>query len=229
MYNLPIPCVILARKNSKGLRNKNRQKIKGISLLEHSILYAKKSKLISHIVVSTDDEKIHKIAIKHNCYSIFPRPRKFSNNTARSEPAIKHALDYFIKSFGEINIYAYLQVTEPFRPKKILDKCIINLIKDKNLESSFAGFKMHKNFWVFKKKFVKINSSSIDYLPRQKRETVFREDTGIALASRYSLIKKGLRVGKKIKIVPYDGVEGLIDIHNKNDLILANKISSIIK
>lgn len=229
MYKLPIPCVILARKNSKGLKNKNRQKLNGISLLEHSILYAKKSKFVSHIIVSSDDIKIHKIALKMNCYSIFPRPRKFSNDSARSEPAIKHALDCFIKDFGKIDIYAYLQVTEPLRPKKILDKCIINLIKNRKLESSFAGYVMHKNFWVFKKKFFKINSSSINYLPRQKRQTIFREDTGIALASRYHLIKKGLRVGKKVKVEPYDGIEGLVDIHDKNDLILAKKISSITK
>ena len=102
-------------------------------------------------------------------------------------------------------------------------------MKNKKLDSSFAGYKMHKNFWVFKKKYYKINSSLINYLPRQKRQTIFREDTGIALASRYRLIKKSLRVGKKVKVEPYDGIEGLVDIHDKNDLMLAKKISSIIK
>ena len=76
MYKLPIPCVILARKNSKGLKNKNRQKLNGISLLEHSILYAKKSKFVSHIIVSSDDIKIHKIALKMNCYINFTKTKK---------------------------------------------------------------------------------------------------------------------------------------------------------
>ena len=151
MYSLPIPCVILARKNSKGLKNKNIKLLNGTTLVEHSILYAKKSKLVSHIIVSTDDKKIHNIAVKHKCISVFPRPKKFSSDNSRSEPAIKHALENFIKKFGKIDIYAYLQVTEPFRPKNILDKCIQNLISKNSIESSFAGFIQHKNFWIKKK------------------------------------------------------------------------------
>ena len=50
-----IPCVILARKNSKGLKQKNTKRLNNLSLIEHSILYAKKSKLISDIIISTDD------------------------------------------------------------------------------------------------------------------------------------------------------------------------------
>ena len=70
MYNLPIPCVILARKNSKGLKDKNIKKLNGISLIEHSILYAKKSKLVSDIIVSTDDLRIKKISEKYKCFTI---------------------------------------------------------------------------------------------------------------------------------------------------------------
>ena len=53
-----IPCIILARKNSKGLKSKNIKKLNNLSLIEHSILYAKKSRLISHIIISTDDIKV---------------------------------------------------------------------------------------------------------------------------------------------------------------------------
>ena len=107
----------------------------------------------------------------------------------------------FHKTKGKIDIYAYLQVTEPIRPKNILDKCIKNLIKNNSIESSFAGYVMHKNFWIKKqKKYLKLNKSKINFLPRQNRQKIYREDTGISLASRYSLIKKGIRVGKKLKL-----------------------------
>lgn len=229
MYNLPIPCVILARKNSKGLKDKNIKKLNGISLIEHSILYAKKSKLVSDIIVSTDDLRIKKISEKYKCFTIYPRPKKFSQDFSKSEPAIKHALENFIKIKGKIDIYAYLQVTEPVRPKNMLDKCIKNLIINKSIESSFAGFLMHKNFWIKRqKKFIKLNKSKIDFLPRQKRQEIYREDSGISLASRYSLIRKGIRVGKKIKIEEYEGIEGLIDIHTKQDILIANKVFKIL-
>ena len=84
---------------------------------------------------------------------------------------------------------------------------------------------MHKNFWALRKGiFKKLNFSKIDHKPRQNRESIFREDSGIALASRYKLIKKGIRIGKKVKIEPYSGAEGLVDIHNSQDLKIASKI-----
>ena len=170
-----IPCIILARKNSKGLKSKNIKKLNNLSLIEHSILYAKKSRLISHIIISTDDIKVYKISKKYGCFTIFPRPKKYSQDGSRSEPAIRHALDLFAKAKGKIDIYAFLQVTEPLRPKYILDRCIQNLIKNKKIDSSFAGYIMHKNFWALRKGiFKKLNFSKIDHKPRQNRESIFR-------------------------------------------------------
>ena len=80
MYNLPIPCVILARKNSRGLKDKNIRKLNNLTLIEHSIIYAKNSKLVSDIIISTDDIRVKKISEKHKCFTIFPRPKRLSND-----------------------------------------------------------------------------------------------------------------------------------------------------
>ena len=61
-----IPCFILARKNSKSLKNKNRYLINKIPLIQYTINHAKKSKFITDIIVSTDDKKIAEIAKKTN-------------------------------------------------------------------------------------------------------------------------------------------------------------------
>ena len=57
---------IFARGGSKGIRNKNLIKINNLTILEHSILVAKNSKKIDKIVVSSDSDKILKIAEKYN-------------------------------------------------------------------------------------------------------------------------------------------------------------------
>ena len=80
-----VPCFILARKNSKAVKNKNIISIGGIPLIMHTINYVKKSKLISDIVISTDDPKVAKIAKKNKCFVIFPRPKKLSNDNAPTE------------------------------------------------------------------------------------------------------------------------------------------------
>lgn len=220
-----IPCFILARKGSKGLKNKNFIRLNNKPLIEYTIEYAKKCKYISHIVISTDDIRIAKIAKKHKCIVIYPRPPKLSNDSAKTEPALLHAAKYFIDNIGKFDIYAYLQITEPLRPKNILNLCIKKLMNNKKIDSAFAGYEMHKNFWIKKNNsFRRISPSNEINLPRQIKKPIYREDTGVALASRFKFLKKLKRIGKTIYIVPYKSSSGIIDIHNKEDLKIANFI-----
>ena len=57
-----ILCVIPARKNSQGLKNKNIQKIKNKPLIFFPISAALKSKYIDKIYVNSDSKEILKIA-----------------------------------------------------------------------------------------------------------------------------------------------------------------------
>jgi len=141
-----------------------------------------------------------------------------------------HALKIFESKHGKTDFYAYLQVTEPYRPKGILDKCIKNLLRNSRLESSFAAYEMHKNFWQYKSNSLKrISDKKSRSKPRQKKKSVFREDTGVALASKSFILKKYKdRIGKRIKIEPYNSISGLIDIHTIQDLRLAKKIKNIL-
>ena len=56
--------LICARQGSKGIKNKNLQKVGKISLVEHSIKLAKKIKN-NFIIISTDSKKILKLQIKN--------------------------------------------------------------------------------------------------------------------------------------------------------------------
>lgn len=222
-----IPCFILARKGSKELKNKNKVKLLGKSLFEHTINYASESKYISKIVISTDDQDIANISKKKGCFVIFPRPKKLSDDNACTEVALLHAARIFEKEFGIFDIFAYLQITEPFRPKMILDNCIFSLISNKKIDSCFAAYEMHKNFWIKNKNYKLISPKKEISKPRQKKIPVYREDTGIALASRYKILKKGKRIGKRVKIIPYNSLHGVVDIHNLNDLKVAEYISNL--
>ena len=50
-------CLICARKNSKGLPNKNIKLLHGIPLISHTLRFAKKVKYFENIFVSSDSEK----------------------------------------------------------------------------------------------------------------------------------------------------------------------------
>ena len=55
-------CTICARKGSKGVPNKNIKKIAGKPLIQHTIEQAKDSGIFKDIIVSSDSERIIKIA-----------------------------------------------------------------------------------------------------------------------------------------------------------------------
>lgn len=61
-----------------------------------------------------------------------------------------------------------------------------------------------------------------DYTSRQVGQKLYREDTGLASASRASLWRKGKRIGKRVYFIVNDDSLTGIDIHNIHDLKLAD-------
>tara|TARA_A100001011_G_scaffold28453_1_gene27648 strand:- start:405 stop:686 length:282 start_codon:yes stop_codon:yes gene_type:complete len=67
-----------------------------------------------------------------------------------------------------------------------------------------------------------------EYTSRQIAPKLFREDTGIALASRSSIWRKGKRIGKKVKLIQNDFPFSEVDIHDKNDLKIAEEAMKLL-
>lgn len=222
-----IPCIVLARKNSKGIKNKNRIKINGIPLIIYTINYLKKVKSINDIVVSTDDKLIANLSKKKKCFTIYPRPKHLSADNSSSESALSHALNIYEKENGKTEITTFVQITEFFKSPKILEDCIKVLKKNKKADSCFAAFEQHKNFWIKKKGYLsRISSYKDRYKPRQIKQPVFREDTGLGLATRSKFIRKGQRIGNKVKCISYSDPKFSFDLNNILDLRLIRKLAN---
>ena len=74
--NKLIYALIPARKGSKSIKNKNLKKIGNKSLIENSIIVAKKSDKIDKTFCSTDNKKILSICSKMGVIGI-KRPKKY--------------------------------------------------------------------------------------------------------------------------------------------------------
>ena len=72
--------IIPARSGSKGITNKNIIKIKNQNLISYSIKSAKKSRLLTDKIVSTDSIKIAKISKKELIDVPFLRPKKLASD-----------------------------------------------------------------------------------------------------------------------------------------------------
>jgi len=220
-----VVAIILARGGSKGVPRKNVRLLAGKPLMAYTILAAKRCSLIDRVIISTDDDEIAKVAKEYGAEVPFKRPPELATDTALAEPCLKHAVEWLEKNENyKTDIVVYLQITDIFRRKGIIEEAVKELLENDNLDSVFAAGTTHKNFWREKNgEFARL-ASDIPYgVPRQKREPLYREDTGIALATRANFIKQGIRLGDKIGIVINDIGFSYLDIGDESDFWLVEK------
>jgi len=217
--------IIPARGGSKGILNKNLRPIAGKPLISYSVEAAKNCPLIDRVIVTTDSEEIAEAAIKYGAEVPFLRPLNLAQDDTPTEPVLKHAVDWLEEHEGYFcDIVVFLQPTDIFRKKYMLMEVISRLVNNDQLDSVFIGYPTHKNYWrKINGKFVKL-AHDIQYGPRQTREHLYREETGLACATRVHFIKNGRRLGDSVDIVENSSETASVDIHDMYDLWLAEKI-----
>ena len=129
-----ILAVTLARGGSKGVPRKNLVSINDKALIDYTIDEAKKSRLITRYIVSTDDEEIKAHVLK-NVEAPFLRPKNLSSDTATSADALKHALLFCEREEKvKYDLVIELMCTNPFKDHSDIDNCI-NLFFEKSADS----------------------------------------------------------------------------------------------
>lgn len=218
--------IILARAGSKGLKNKNLAKLDGKPLIYYPIEAALKSKYIEEVFVSTDSKLIKKIAEKYGAKVPFLRKKKYSQDSTTTEETLVNFVQNLKKKNIKPDIIVYFQTTDIFRNLRLVDQCIENLINNSKIESSFIITSDHKNYWINsgRQEFKRTGNKKNIYLPRQEKKPIYREDTGLCLATRAHTITKTSRIGRRIKVVINKTEIDMVDIHSKFDLWLANQI-----
>ncbi len=217
-------CIIPARGGSKGLKFKNLQKINNKALIYYPIKAAIRSGVCDKVCVSTDSIEIAKVAKKYGAEVPVLRKKKFSKDLTTTEETLKNALIEFEKFYQtKFDICVFLASTNVFRKISWIKEAVNILKKDSKYESAFSVHSIYKHFWHYKnKKPSKVSSWMKDYTSRQVGQKLYREDTGLASASRASLWRKGKRIGKRVYFIVNDDSLTGIDIHNIHDLKLAD-------
>lgn len=213
-----------ARGGSKGLPRKNLRLLAGKPLISYAITDAKNAKLVDRIIVATDDQEIAGVAKQYGAEVPFILPPELCTDKAKMEPVMKYVVEKLEeKENYKTDIFVYLQSTDFFRKPEWIDWCVQQLLDNPELESAFAAQKSHKNYWHKpEENFIRLRETDKYYGVRQNKKPVYREDTGIACATRANLIKQGFRTGDKVKILEYNSFWH--DIHTEFDLWLVEKV-----
>lgn len=113
--------VIPARGGSKGVPAKNLAAVGGVPLVTRAVRECRASRLVTDVVVSTDDQAIA-VAARQAGAEVVLRPAAIAGDTATSEAAVLHAMDAHEALHGSpVDVVLLVQCTSPFIVREDID------------------------------------------------------------------------------------------------------------
>ncbi|OIK27086.1 N-acylneuraminate cytidylyltransferase [Streptomyces malaysiense] len=113
--------VIPARGGSKGVPAKNLAPVGGVPLVARAVRECRAARLVTDVVVSTDDQAIAAAAREAGAEVVL-RPPAIAGDTATSEAAVLHAMDAHEALHGAaVDVVLLVQCTSPFILREDVD------------------------------------------------------------------------------------------------------------
>ena len=218
---MKIIALIPARSGSKRIKNKNIKKLLGVPLINWTIRSALKTKQISKIFISTDDEKIINMCKKYNVIVPWKRPARLSGDKVNSTAIALHFLRWYEKKYSKPDGLLLLQPTSPFRKKTSIKKAISIFKNNKNSSVvSFYPVSKKTSYLIFlKNKKKKLAEKKIKY------NQVLKLNGSIYLTSPKNLKKyKSFFKPRIVPLIQHELKES-IDIDTYDDWKLANNLN----
>ncbi len=195
---MDVLAIIPARGGSRRLPGKNLLDVAGRPLLVQSIEHAKAAKEVTRTVVSTDDPAIQAVSFAAGAEVIL-RPAEFSTDTATSESALLHVLDYLKdRERYQPDLVVFLQCTSPIREDGDIDRAIQRLLNT-GADSLFSATASKWLLW--RSSGDSVHSFNYDYRQRRREQDMadeWRENGSIYVVRPWVLRECGNRLGGKI-------------------------------
>ena len=191
--------IVVARKGSKGIKNKNFllvNKKKNKRIIDYTLLAAKRSIKLNSILLTSNDERILKVAKKYDLDMIVKRRSSLSKDNSKTVDAVIDALNRFTKKFYKPENIVLLQPTSPLRKTRHIDQSINFFNKNKKKCNSLVSVSEYDGIHPFKLKkivnnFVEpfINNADSEK-PRQIMPKVFKLNGLIYIIKSDVLLKR---------------------------------------
>ena len=224
---MKILCTICARGGSKGIKGKNLTIINNRPLIYYTIKQAKKSKIFSEIVVSTDSKKIQKYSKLNGAFSWFLRSKSLSSDHASKtfvvRDTLKKAEVFFNKKY---DVIIDLDVSSPLRHLKDIRNALKSFIKkNANFLITVCDSRRNPYFNILELKNNKVcfSKKKKTYNTRQSAPKTYDANASIYIWKRKSLLNFKYFFPSKSVIYKMP-VERSWDIDDKFDLFVVKNI-----
>ncbi|MFI9355912.1 cytidylyltransferase domain-containing protein [Streptomyces lydicus] len=141
-----VVAVIPARGGSKGVPAKNLAAVGGVPLVARAVRECRAARLVTDVVVSTDDAGIAAAARGAGAV-VVRRPGDLAGDTATSEAAVLHAMDAYEAQQGTpVDAVLLVQCTSPFLTSEDIDGVAAAVVED-GADSALTVAPFHGFVW----------------------------------------------------------------------------------
>ncbi|KUN84685.1 N-acylneuraminate cytidylyltransferase [Streptomyces griseoruber] len=141
-----ILAVIPARGGSKGVPAKNLAPVGGVPLVARAVRECRATRLVTDVVVSTDDQAIAAAAREAGAEVVL-RPAAIAGDTATSEAAVLHALDAHEALHGApVDVVLLVQCTSPFLVREDVDG-VAGAVAEQGADTAVTVAPFHGFVW----------------------------------------------------------------------------------
>ena len=217
--------IIPARGGSKGVPGKNILKFAGKPLIAYAIETGQKSKLLSELVVSTEDDEISRISEEYKC-RVIKRPAEFASDTSIVVETVLDTLQKFEAENILFDAVLLLQPTAPLRRAKDVDK-VIEVLESEVTDAviSMVSVGDHHPARMYRIKDDKAVSEMPEF------ETTRRQDlpnryirNGCIYLVKTEILKKEKTFMPKSKAIYIMDAEWAVNIDTQRDVIILNAL-----
>jgi D-3-phosphoglycerate dehydrogenase / 2-oxoglutarate reductase len=220
--------VIPARGGSKTIPRKNVKLLLGRPLIAYTIIPAKQSKLLTRVIVSSDDKEIIAVSKKYGADVPFVRPKDLATDLALATDVIRHAVIEIERQEGKKYDYVVmLQPTTPLRNSSDIDGALGKLINS-GADSIISVVNVGPTHPVRMKKIV--GDKLVDYaeeevenMPKELLPPVYIRNGAVYAVKRDILVNRDTFKGDICR--PYlMPEERSVNIDSKMDFLLAESL-----
>ncbi|MEW1655689.1 acylneuraminate cytidylyltransferase [Streptomyces sp. NPDC093707] len=141
-----VVAVIPARGGSKGVPAKNLAAVGGVPLVARAVRACRAARLVTDVVVSTDDAGIAAAARGAGAI-VIRRPGEIAGDTATSEAAVRHAMDAYETEQGRrVDAVLLVQCTSPFLDSDDID-AVAAAVVEGGADSALTVAPFHGFVW----------------------------------------------------------------------------------
>ena len=218
--------LVPARKNSKGIKNKNIYKINGKPLIDYTLDSIKKSKLnIKDCYILSDDQRVKNIGKKYGVNIEYERPKNLSKDKTLFIENLIHFFAWTKSKSINFKYIMILQPTSPLRTSQDINSALKLLKKKPKSVISISESLENPNVSIFFKN-KKINFYTGNPMMKRRQDFIYKSyfiNGGIYLVSRENLEKNKFINFKDTLYLMMDKLNSF-DLNDYDDLKILKRI-----